>query len=284
MKQNDPTGYSIVVIHSRFFKRELLGDDVREFDIATAQVLGTPSASAETAMSVMKRSRLQKWGVTEDWAGALDIVKKRGSDLTSGGTAPGDSGGADIVFLSALGAPVKPVYGYGGSAEVDAAWDRGELDIRGCGEAVAKSLFPEWISEKQCVPLYRYGADPKDDPGWGEYMKELGASTDIPHLFDIWPTTEGQKAVFHLTETANDVLSRVFTLPPSVPEDVVATWRKAFHDTVKDPAFIQSAEMLGRAVQYGSPESMISSIEAGRKAIEDPENKALFALLSGAAT
>ncbi len=283
MRNADPDGLTMVVVHPRFFKRELLGIDVPEFDIATAILLGTPSAASTTAANQMKKSRLDEWGVSHDWAGALQLVEKRGTPLTAGGTAPGDGGGLATSFIQALGGPTKMVYGYGGSAEAAAAFDRLEVDMGGGGRSTALSLFPNWIENQEIVPLFRYGADPADDPEWVDYVTNLLGEEIPPHIFDIIETTQGQRDVFALTETVNDVLSRVYTLPPGVPDDIVAQWRTTFKNTILDPAFVEAAELLGRPVQYGSPESMLESLDAGRRAIEDPDLRALFAEIAGAA-
>ena len=283
MRNAAPDGLTMVVVHPRFFKRELLGVDVPHFDLETAILLGTPSAASTTAATYMKKSRLDEWGVPHTWAGALQLADMRGSPITDGGTAPGDSGGLPTAFMQALGENVRMVFGYGGSAEIDAAFDRGELDVGGGSKEKALSLYPNWIDNKEIVPLYRYGADPETDPEWVDYVTNMLGEEIPPHIFDIFPTTEGQRAVFTLTETVNDVLSRVFTMPPGVPDDIVAFWRATFKDTVEDPAFVEAAELLGRPVQYGSPESMVQNLEAGRVALEDAELRELFATIAGAA-
>ena len=281
MRNTEPDGLTMVVVHPRFFKRELLGIDVPEFDLATAIYLGTPSAASSAAATYMKKSRLDEWDVSHDWMGAFQIPEKRGTPLTDGGTAPGDSGGLSTVFIQALGGPTKMVFGYGGSAEIDAAFDRGELDVGGGSKAKALSLYPNWIENQEIVPLYRYGADPADDPEWVDYITNLLGEEIPPHIFDIIETTQGERDIFTLTETVNDVLSRVYTFRPGVPDDIVAQWRTTFKNTVEDPAFIEAAELLGRPVQYGSPESMVENLEAGRLALEDAELRALFEELAG---
>ncbi len=283
MGNADPDGLTMVVAHPRFFKRELLGDDVPYFDLATAVLLGTPSAAATAGANYMKKSRLDEYGVPHTWEGALQLAEMRGSPLTDGGTAPGDSGGLATAFIEALGGNTKMVFGYGGSAEIDAAFDRGELDMGGGAKEKALSLYPNWIENQEIVPLFRYGADPADDPEWVDYVTNMLGEEIPPHLFDVFETTPGQQAIFKLTETVNDELSRVFTMPAGVPHDLVAFWRTVFRETVEDPAFVQAAELLGRPVQYGSPESMIESLDAGREGLRDPELRALFATIAGAA-
>ena len=283
MGNAEPDGLTMVVIHPRFFKRELLGDDVPYFDPATAIVLGTPSATSTTSANYMKKSRLDEYGVPYTWAGALALAEDRGSPLTDGSTAPGDSGGLSTAFLQALGIPVRIVYGYGGSAEIDAAFDRGELDMGGGSREKALSLYPNWIENQEIVPLFWFGANPEDDELWTDYVVNLLGAEIPPHIFDVIDATDGQKAVFNLTRTVNEELSRVFALPAGVPDDIAQLWRKVFADTVNDPAFVEAAELLGRPVTYGSPDSIDANLEAGRAALEDADLRALFTQLAGEA-
>ena len=276
-------GRELAIIHPRFFKRELLGDDVPNFDIATINILGTPSAAETAAASYVMRDRLDSYGVTHDWAGVLDMIKQRGTPLTDGGTAPGNSGAFASSFMQELGQPIKMVFGYGGSAEIASAFDRGELDTGGGSKVETIGLYPEWAENKVLVPIFRYGADPADDPEFVDYITNILGEEMPPHVFDLIETTEGERAIFTLTETVNDVLSRVFALPPDTPEDIVAFWRGAFKAIVDDPDFVAAAELLGRPVQYASAEDMLAALDAGRVALEDPKLRSLFAKIAGAA-
>jgi hypothetical protein len=103
-----------------------------------------------------------------------------------------------------------------------------------------------------------------------------------PHVFDILNPTDGEKAVFNLTEIVNDKLSRTFILPEGVPQDIVDVWVKGFADTIGDPDFIAAAALLGRPVLYGGPESIIEALRAGKEALSDPLLAAMFAELAGA--
>ncbi len=265
-------GYSVAVSHPRFYKRELLGTDVEFFDPNTVNILGTPDASAITQAYFANRS----------FAMTYDQVVAEGKKLTTGATAIGDTGGVGSAFMQLLGAPVKVIYAYGGTSEIAAAFDRGEITgtDRG-GYQNAPTLFPEWVDNKQIVPLFRWGAEPEEDPAWVEYMATLDTVTP-PHIFDILNPTEGEKAVFNLTEIVNDKLSRTFILPEGVPQDLVDVWVKGFADTIGDPDFVAAASLLGRPVLYGGPESIIEALNQGKAALADPALAALFAELAGA--
>ncbi len=47
--ETDPEGYTVAVMHPRFIKRELVGDDVPDFDLDTIKVVGTASAAPRTS-------------------------------------------------------------------------------------------------------------------------------------------------------------------------------------------------------------------------------------------
>ncbi len=265
-------GYSVAVSHPRFYKRELLGTDVEYFDINKVNILGTPDASAIT----------QAYFVNRTFAMTYDQAVAEGKTMTTGATAIGDSGGVGSAFMELLGAPVKVIYAYGGTSEIAAAFDRNELtgSDRG-GYQNAPTLFPEWVAEKRIVPLFRWGAEPEDDPAWVAYMSTLD-TVSPPHVFDILNPTDGEKAVFRLTETVNDSLSRTFILPEGVPQDIVDVWVKGFADTINDPDFQAAAALLGRSVQYGGPESIIEALALGKEALKDPALAKLFGELAGA--
>ena len=283
LRDGSREGYSTVIVHPRFFKRELLGDDVPEFDLVTTNLIGTPTAVAgQVTSTYMMRERFGDYPMT--WEGAVSLAADRGSPLTRGGNAVGDTGTVSETFIEAIGGPIKMVYGYGGSSELMAAFDRGELDIGPCGRANTTALFPEWVDDDRCVPLYRIGPDdPNDDPEYVDWVTNVLGEEIPPHIWDIIDATEGQRRVYELIVTVNDQLARTFALPAGVPEDVVAFWRSAFRATIEDPAFLEAAELLGRDVLYGSPESMLASLDAGRQALEDPSLLDLYTKMSGPA-
>jgi tripartite-type tricarboxylate transporter receptor subunit TctC len=281
MEKGNRDGFAVVVVHPRFFKRELLGDDVPSFDLETTSIVGTPTAVAGTIDSTYMM--VDKFdGNPLTYAGAVAMAEKRGSPLTRGGNAVGDSATTASTFVEAIGGPVKMVYGYGGSSELMAALDRGELDIGPCDRANASALFPEWVEENRCIPLWRVGPmDANDDPDYVDWITNYLGREIPPHLFDLIDVTPGQRDVFALIETVNDQLSRTYALPPEVPDDIVEAWRASFKATIEDPEFVQAAELLGRRVLYGSPEQMDAGLKAGAKALQDPELRALFAKMAG---
>ena len=268
----EPEGYAAAVVHPRFFKRELVGIDVPDFDPSTVKIIGTASAVKSTSAQFTFRDV----GLTWD-----EAVANKGV-LTVGATEPGDGSGLATAFIELVGGPVKIVYGYPGSSDIAAAFDRREIDIttRG-GEVTAKSLFPEWVTGRQIVPLFYWGADPADDQNFTNYVvNDLGAEIP-PHLFDIIDLTDEQKTLFSITLTINQDMSRLFIMHPDTPEHIYQLWVDAFRATAHDPAFIEAAGLLNRVVGYSGPDEIVQVLGEGTEALQDPVLREGFITLAG---
>ena len=269
---SDPKGFVLAVVHPRFFKRELVGIDVPNFDPNTVKIIGTASAVRTTGAQYAFR----------DFATTWEEAVAKGRDLRVGATERGDSGGIATAFIEMIGGPIKNVYGYPGTSDIAAAFDRREIDISNRGSPdTAKSLFPEWIEGQQIVPLFYWGADPNDDREFYDYVtKDLGAEIP-PHLFDIIDLTDDQKTLFSVTETINEGMSRLFILHPDTPDHLYQFWVDAFRLTSHDPAFIEGARIANREVGYAGPEEIARVITEGTEALRDPVLREGFIELAG---
>ncbi len=270
-------GLSVAVAHPRFFKRELLGADVPYLDLETINFLGTPSAVSTTSAYYVFKD------FATSWQDALD----KGLAMTDGQTAVGDTGGIGIAFIELMGGPARQIPGYGGTSEIAAAMDRGEItgSSRGNYDNGAR-LFPEWVENQRIVPLFTWGADPADDPAFLEYMVTLGTEVP-PTMYEALAmagieVSDGQKTVFDLTQGVNDQLSRTFALPAGIPDDIYAFWTKAFEEVLADPEFIAAAAVANYPVAFGSPEAIRHTISEVTSALSgQPELSKLFADLAG---
>ena len=200
-----PDGMTIGLLHPRFVQRELVGVDVPDFDLKTVRVLGTPSA--------VRRPRI--WCVRRSIASTWDEIVKLGRPLTSGGDQPGASFGLGPQFIEALGGPIKMVYGYSGTSEIMAGFDRGETEgVDRCVEENVPRLFPGWIKNKFAAPIFWWEKEPSVD-----WLGRLGTSGKIPNIHEVIKPNEDQKNAF---EVANHflVFSRIFVTPPGVADNI----------------------------------------------------------------
>jgi len=234
---SDPDGYTIGPTHQRWFIRQALFGDVENLEFENLNVIGSPTFKPNPNMLCVDTS------VATSWQDVLD----KGVKLVTGQTGPGNSPGAGFVEL--LGGPLKNVYGYGGSAEVMAAFDRGEINVVwSCGPELAGRLFPEWLEQGRLAPLYWWELQHDDD-----WMAKIGVpNSEVPHIFDIggvdW--TDLNKLAFQ-SHVEISTISRTFVLPPGVDPNVTEFWRTIFKDVVEDPAFIEAADIAGYSDQYG---------------------------------
>ncbi len=234
--RSKPDGMTIGLLHPRFVQRELSGIDVPDFDLKIVRIIGSPSANKTTRLWCTRRSIATTW----------DEVKKVGRRLTNGNSAPGASNGLGPGFVSQLGGPIKMVYGYGGTGEIMAAFDRGELDgTDRCTVEHVPRLFPRWIEEKVVAPIFWWERKPSSD-----YLGKLGGR-NVPYLLDILKLNADQRNAF---EVANQFLyfSRIFIAPPGVPDDMYNAWKKAFQATTRDRGFLKAAQAAGLEVGLGT--------------------------------
>jgi tripartite-type tricarboxylate transporter receptor subunit TctC len=125
-------------------------------------------------------------------------------------------------------APVKQVIGFPGSAEQRLAIERGELD-GDCG--AYSSIPPQWIAQGLAHIFVRFSRErPPEIPESAVYIGTFAASEEQRQLLSI----------LH----GGDDLGRTFIMSRSVPADRVATIRRAFDDTMRDPAFLAEMEKL----------------------------------------
>lgn len=259
----EPDGFTVTPMASRFIIPEVIGNDVEGFDLFTATMIGTPTFT----------NVHQNFCVRRDLATTWDEMKASGKVYTNGtSSAGGDAIGP--ALLEYLGEPMKTIYGYGGTSEVLAAVDRKELDgSTRCNFNFIDPLFPNWIENDTVVPVYWWRA-----PISAEWLEALGAP-EPPYLFDIAPASAEQEAAFKFGDTAES-MTRMFTMAPGVPEDIVAVWRDAFKQTLKDPHFLELAAAASLKVGYGDPNLLLEQLEGAQNFTDEGKDllKSLYGL------
>jgi hypothetical protein len=169
-----------------------------------------------------------------------------------GEISPATGAGKVLTWFTQTKMPIRAFYGYGGSAEVAAAFERGEMVVTSrCNETFAKR-YPHWFKDNKVVPLF----------GWGQLNPDKHLPPNNPLSDGIrqgrWPwfgdmhktvrslATKDQWAAFDAMAALNG--THVWALPPGVPGNVTKALQKAFLDTAKSPAFIADMTKRGRAV------------------------------------
>jgi tripartite-type tricarboxylate transporter receptor subunit TctC len=132
------------------------------------------------------------------------------------------------VMNAILGTKFKTISGYKSGGEIGLAMERGEVEGRmGWSWSSVVSMNPEWIREGKIRNLVQFSTSKHADLPNVPLVTELAGSDADRALLEL---------VF-----SRQVIGRPFIAPPGLDAETVEILRKAFGDTMRDPAFL--AEM-----------------------------------------
>ena len=195
-------------------------------------LLGAPNAKFEAAKFNWIGSMNDEVSVCGAWhtTGITKLEELTQKELFVGGTGPAaDTDQFPKILNGVLGTKFKIVPGYPGGNDVNLAMERGEVQGR-CGWSWSSVIatHKKWYDDKLFRVLVQLSLSKHPD------------LPDVPLVMDFAKTDEQQR-IFRLV-FARQVMGRPFLAAPGVPEDRVAALRKAFMETMKDPAFIAEAD------------------------------------------
>jgi len=195
----------------------LMGLQGASYDAQKMNWIG--SANNETSLCIALAS-----------TGITSIEQLKTQEMTAGGTGPTDDTVQFVkVINGVLGTKMRPVTGYPGGNDVLLAVERGEVQGR-CGWSYSSLLAtrPNWIKEKKINILLQLG------------LKKHPDLPNVPLVMDVPGLSNEDKQILKLV-FARQVMGRPYAAPPGIPADRLAALRKAFMDTVTDPAFLADA-------------------------------------------
>ena len=198
----------------------LIGNSSTQFDASTFSWLGSISDEASVCVTGAD-SKVKTW----DQAKQINF------------TVAGEGSGSDpdifaVMLKNLFDLKMRLVTGYPGTNEMTMAIERGEVDGR-CGWS--------WNVLKQTK-----GQQLKDGKINVILQLSLHQIEDLPNVPNVMAvtTTEEQREILKLV-LARQVVGRPYAAPPGIPADRLAALRKAFDDTMKDPAFLADAKVAG---------------------------------------
>jgi tripartite-type tricarboxylate transporter receptor subunit TctC len=172
---------------------------------------------------------------------ADDLMAKPITVGTSG--AGSTTSGYPHSLNAILGTKMKVIAGYPGSAEVNLAIERGELDgVASWCWTCLKGQKPHWVAEKKMRVVMQLA------PVGDSELSAMG----IPTAFER-AKTEEQRQMLNVV-FGSVALSRPFVTPPDLPPERLALLRKGFEAAVKDPALIADATSKGFVVEFIAPD------------------------------
>lgn len=190
--------------------------------------------------------------------------------MTVGSSGAGSTtSGYPNALNAIIGTKIKVISGYAGSAEINLAIERGELDgVASWCWICAKSEKPDWISEQKLRVVLQLA--PTGDPELNEKR--------IPTVFEYAQTDE-QRHMLNIV-FGSVAMARPFAAPPDLPPDRLQLLRNAFAQAATDPDLIADARQKGFHVTYVPPE-LLSSLVSGAYGADAALIKKVRAAYSG---
>ena len=154
-----------------------------------------------------------------------DMMKRK--EFILGSTARGSGSYINGATLRVVfNAPVRQILGFPGSGDQRIAIERGELD----GDCGSYSSIPaDWITSHKAHPFVRFIEQrPPEIPESAVYVGNFAKSDEQKQILDV--------------VNVGDEIGRPFIMSAQVPADRLAIVRKAFNETMTDPAFLADME------------------------------------------
>jgi tripartite-type tricarboxylate transporter receptor subunit TctC len=218
-KAAKPDGLTIGHFIGGLFLQQLLGKPGIEFDSLKFEYIGVP-AQDHFILGVAKSTGISD---PEKWIASKQIVK-------FGGVATG-SGTDDFpnILKATINLPIQMVSGYKGTADVRLAFNSGEVAGLSNSWESTKSTWKQELESGNLVPVLQ--TDSKPHP-------EL---TKVPLAISFAKTEEARRLI-ETVARVHGASVRPYVAPPGTPKDRIQILRKAFVDTMKDPALLAEAK------------------------------------------
>jgi tripartite-type tricarboxylate transporter receptor subunit TctC len=192
--------------------------------LPTEELLGAPGIRFESQKLTWVGSMNNEVSVGVAWhtSPVKTIEEARQREMIVGGIA--DSIMFARVMNAVLDTRLKIVSGYRSGGEVSLALERGEIHGRmGWSWSSVVSTNPEWLRDRKIINMLQFSTTKHAD------------LPDVPLVTEL-ARNEDDKALLELV-FSRQVIGRPFIAPP-VSAEVRDMLRKAFDDTMRDPAFL----------------------------------------------
>ena len=168
---------------------------------------------------------------------AKTIEDAKTFEVVTGSTGVGSiSSSLPAVYNAMLGTRFRVVYGYDGAGQLMLAMQRGEIDGRGTNTWVSyKAASPDDVKNGRIRVLLQIGL--RKDPDL----------PDVPLFSDLVRGDPEKEAIANFLSLGL-AISRPVAMPPGAPRERVEIFRRAFAETMSDPAFIEEASRVGAEI------------------------------------
>lgn len=176
------------------------------------------------------------------------------ADLKTRETTVGSTGRGSRTFSyptalnNLLGSKLKVITGYRGLNDINLAMERGELEgVCGWGWGGIKARNMNWLRENKLVFLTQFT------------HKKVADAPDAPLVLDMLSSERDRQAIKLLI--IDTLVAWPLLAPPDLSTAQVATLRKAYMATLKDPAFVAAATKQQREIDPVTGEEIHKAID-----------------------
>jgi tripartite-type tricarboxylate transporter receptor subunit TctC len=224
----------------------LMGGTQHKYDARKFGWVGAPSSDSNVCLS----------SISSSFKSIDDVIRREMITGTSG-TSTYDF---PVVMNNVIGTRFKLVKGYGGSAALRLAMERGEIEGF-CGVGY-NSMRTAGLADGKANILVQVG------------LAKNPHMPNVPFIFDYAKSDEDRQ-MFRLVFGWLD-LERPIGAPPGVPEERLRALREGFDRAMKDPALLADAEkvqvgiepMSGAAIAAFVDEAYRAPAEIGKRAAQ----------------
>lgn len=200
--------------------KQLTGIKQVKYNANKFQYIGAPYAES-TVLVVTEKSGFKDLN---------EIIGPNAREIALGGIGTGSPNDVAAILLGeVLGAKVRLVTGYQGTAKIRLAMDGGEVDGMFNGLASLNATSHDQLKRGEYKVLLQVGREPD------------AKLVNIPSISELAKTDE-QRRLVRLTTVVPYQFARSFLMGPKVPKERVRDMQNAFAQTMKDPAFLADAK------------------------------------------
>jgi tripartite-type tricarboxylate transporter receptor subunit TctC len=212
-------GSAIAILHNTIVIEALLGRKV-QYDPDKFQWLGSANQLTSTCV-VGAKSPVQ----------SVEEARKKESLIGSTGSTSSSTYLVAAFMNSLTGTKFKIIRGYPSTQSVQLAMERGEVDgLCGVGWDSLQASSAERLRDGSLKVIVQVNVEP---------IEELKG---VPYVMDLAVDAQAREVLEFLV--SRQYIGRPFAVPPGVPQNIVTALRRAFDETMADPAFLADAKKL----------------------------------------
>ena len=222
-----PDGLTIGHFNGGLFLGQVLGQPGIEFDARKFELIG--AAIKEDSVCALSKAS----GITSERP--IKIIVP----LPPGGSPDNNA----RVLKAALGLPIQLVSGYKGTAEIRLAVASGELAGACWSWESMRSTWRGALDTGEVVAVLQTS------------YRSFPDLASVPLALSLAKTEEAKRLIRAGIQNPS-AFARPFALPPSTPKDRVQVLRKAFQETLKDPAFVAEMDKAKLTLEPATAEEL----------------------------